>query len=133
MQLGKLGVPQDDQEDSCKTAPSEPQSHQRVVGVSQNAGVDPPDKKRRPGSTGIERGSDRKSKKLSHQTSTEQHRSTQEPDREISVYDGRTRQAGIAITGDEFVVVMADGALLGTFNTLVLARAAISAAHGGGR
>jgi hypothetical protein len=88
----------------------------------------PPDKKRRPGSTGIERGSKKNSKAVSHKTSTEQPRSRQEPDREISVYDGRTRQAGITVTGDEFVVIMADGRQLDIgFKTLAAARAAISA------
>ena len=37
MQLGKLDHIQADQDDSCKTAPSGPQSQQRVTGVSQNA------------------------------------------------------------------------------------------------
>ncbi|MCW5692926.1 MAG: transcriptional coactivator p15/PC4 family protein [Pseudolabrys sp.] len=36
MQLGKLDVSHNDQDHSCKTSVSEPQSHQRVAGVKQN-------------------------------------------------------------------------------------------------
>ena len=84
---------------------------------------------------GTAAGANRKSnsKSLSRKTSTKKHRATQAPDRSLSVYDGRFRLASITGSGGEFVVVMADGALLGNFKTLRLASAAISTAQGGVR
>jgi hypothetical protein len=96
----------------------------------------PPDKKRSPASADTERGAeaDRKnSKSVSRKTSTKQCQSTQESNRALSVYDGRIRLAGITGNVGDFVVVMADGALLGNFKTLRLASAAISTAQGGVR
>ena len=49
------------------------------------------------------------------------------------MYDGRVRLAGITGNVGDFVVVMSDGALLGSFKTLGQASTAISTAHGGGR
>ncbi|HEY4981250.1 MAG TPA: hypothetical protein VII24_04745 [Pseudolabrys sp.] len=56
------------------------------------------------------------------------------------MYDGRVRLASITsggdklvAGGDQFVVILSTGVLLGSFDTLKQATAEISAAHGGGR
>ena len=97
---------------------------------------DPGGEKRSPASVGAERGADRKNSNLvSRKHTTKQPQQAQESDRSLSVYDGRIRIANIFInvTGDEFTVVLADGAQLGRFKTLTQASAAISAAQGGER
>jgi hypothetical protein len=103
----------------------------------KNKICDGPPKKRSPASAATERGAeaeaDRKnSKSVSHKTSTKQCRSTQESNCFLHVYDGRVRLASITGNVGDFVVVMANGALLGSFKTLGKASAAISTAHGGG-
>ncbi len=50
----------------------------------------------------------------------------QEPDRSLSVYDGTIRIGNISVVGGEFIVVLPDGALLGSFKTLKQASVAIS-------
>jgi hypothetical protein len=94
-----------------------------------------PPKKRSPASVAAERGANRKSKVVSRKSfsTTKRPRPAQESDRNFSVYDGATRVAGITVTGGEFIVLLPDGALLGSFKTLRLASAAISTAQGGER
>jgi hypothetical protein len=105
-----------------------------VTAVSQNAEADPPDKKRSPGSGATEHGAKRRnSRSVSRKHITKQPQQAQESDRSLSVYDGRDRLASITGQRGDFVVVMADGALLGSFNTLGRAIAAISTAQGGVR
>jgi hypothetical protein len=97
---------------------------------------DPPDKKRSPGAVGTAAGTNRRGRSASSNVQLKNTKSkpkTQAQDRLLSVYDGRVRLASITGSGGEFVVVMADGALLGNFKTLGQASAAISTAHGGGR
>jgi hypothetical protein len=74
-----------------------------------------------------------KSKTKSHRKNSQDRLAAQAQDRLLSVYDGRIRLAGITGNVGDFVVVMADGALLGSFKTLRLASAAISTAQGGVR
>jgi hypothetical protein len=97
----------------------------------------PPDpKKRSPGAAGTAAGTHRRGRLESlnaRKNNTKSKTETQESDRFLSVYDGRIRLASITGSGGDFVVVMADGALLGSFKTLRLASAAISTAHGGRR
>ena len=86
--------------------------------------------KRSPGAVGTAAGANRKNSKPgpgSRKTSTKRHRSTQEPDRSLSVYDGTVRLASITGRAGKFIVVTAAGNLLGNFETLRQASAAISA------
>jgi hypothetical protein len=59
--------------------------------------------------------------------------SPQEPPRSLSVYDGRFRLGSITGGVGEFIVVMADGTLLGSFASVTQASAAISIAHWGAK
>jgi hypothetical protein len=95
----------------------------------------PPDKKRRAGSVAAEHGSNRKTKasSSSRKVSSKRPQGAQESDRDFSVYDGTTRVGNITAAGSEFIVVLPDGALLGSFKTLRQASAAISTAQGGVR
>jgi hypothetical protein len=94
---------------------------------------DGPPKKRSPALVVSKRRANRNSDRHSHPNNKETDRKTQESDRSLSLYDGRDRLASITGQVGDFIVVMADGGLLGSFKTLGQARAAISAAHGGVR
>jgi hypothetical protein len=90
----------------------------------------PPDKKRSPGSAGNRaRGKAQFQAVTSRKTSTKRRRAVQEPDRSLSVYDGTIRIGNISVVGGEFIVVLPDGALLGSFKTLKQASVAISNAR----
>lgn len=102
----------------------------------------PPDpEKQRPGAAVTATRANRKASVGSEQPKiTTRRRPTQEPDRALSMYDGRVRLASITsggdklvAGGDQFVVILSTGVLLGSFDTLKQATAEISAAHGGGR
>jgi hypothetical protein len=83
---------------------------------------------------GAERGAYRRnSKSVSRKTSSKRCPSTQESDRWLSVYDGRIRLGSIIGNGDNFSVILPNGALLGSFKTLRQAIAAVSTAEGGVR
>lgn len=96
----------------------------------------PPDpEKRSPGAVGTAAGDNRKivCGSVGKPQNTKSKSEKQAPDRLLSMYDGRVRLASITGTTGDFVVVMANGGLLGSFKTLGQASAAISIAHGGGR
>jgi len=57
----------------------------------------------------------------------------QESHRDLSVYDGQVRLAGITYDGDHYRVLLPTGLMLGSFATLKQALAEISAAQGGAR
>jgi hypothetical protein len=95
---------------------------------------DPPDKKRSPGSVGAEHGAKQKnSRSVSRKHTTKRPPKSQEPDRNLAVYDGAVGAGTITVTGGEFIAVLPDGALLGGFKTLREASAAIPAAQEGVR
>ena len=90
--------------------------------------------KRSPGASGKATRAKKKSASVGSKQAkiNTRRRRRQEPDRNLTVYDGRIRLASITGRGAHFLVVMRNGVLLGLFETLKQAFAEVSAAQHGG-
>jgi hypothetical protein len=94
----------------------------------------PPDpEKQRPGASGKATRANRKTSVGSQPKNSTRQPRIQAPERTLSLYDGRVRLATITSSGDQFVVILPSGVLLGSFDTLKQATAEASAALGGSR